>query len=62
MQAYQIHATALAGCTALISLAASYLDAPIPQSKYEVLPAAPDSPGRAKCLSPYPLSRRSRRQ
>ena len=62
MSAYQIHATALAGCTALISLSASYLDtstARTPQSKHEV---RPDSPGRARRLHPYPQSRRSRRQ
>ncbi len=60
MQAYQIHVTALAGCTALISpprLDAS--TARISPSKREV---CPDSPGRARRLPPYPLSRRSRRQ
>ncbi len=63
MQAYQIHVTALAGCTALIS--PPRLDTStfcISQSKREVRPAAPDSPGRARRLPPYPLSRRSRRQ
>ena len=63
MQAYQIHVTALTGCTALISL--SRLDSSIlctSPSEREVRPATPDSPGRAKRLSPYPLSRRSRRQ
>ncbi len=65
MQAYQIYVTALAGCTALISLSASRLDAStscISQSKRGIRFAAPDSPGRAKRLPPYPLSRRSRRQ
>ncbi len=59
MAAYQIHATALAGCIALISLSPSCFDTRIAQSKREV---RPDSPGRARCLHPYPQSRRSRRQ
>ncbi len=65
MQGYQIHVTALTGCTALISLSASCFDVStfcISQSKRGFRAAAPDSPGRAKRLSPYPLSRRSRRQ
>ncbi len=60
MQAYQIHVTALAGCTALISL--PRLDVSTSHSKREARLAAPDSPGRARRLPPYPLSRRSRRQ
>ncbi len=65
MQAYQIHVTTLAGCTALISLSPPRLDAStsrISPSKRDVRPATPDSPGRARRLPPYPLSRRSRRQ
>ncbi len=65
MQGYQIHVTTLAGCTALISRSASRLDMSTlctSSSKRGVFPATPDSPGRAKRLSPYPLSRRSRRQ
>ena len=65
MQAYQLHVTALTGCTILISLSPPHFDAStsrISPSKRVVRPAAPDSPGRAKRLPPYPLSRRSRRQ
>ena len=63
MQAYQIHGTALVGCSSLISL--PRLDASISRispPKREARLATPDSPGRAKRLPPYPLSRRSRRQ
>ncbi len=65
MRGYQIHATALAGCTVLIPLSASCLDTStygISLSEHEVRLTAPDSPGRARRLHLYPHSRRSRRQ
>ncbi len=65
MQAYQLQVTAPEGCTSLISLSPPRLDAStsrISLSKRVVCSAAPDSPGRARRLPPYPLSRRSRRQ